>query len=150
MSGRTTTLQEAAHRRRAMRARLRAGATHAEIARELGISRVTVTYYAKRKADEYPEDWPAVAQRIKAGAGWRCERCRHPHDRASGHVLTVHHLDGDKRNCADWNLAALCQRCHLSIQARVRMEQDFFGEILAVSEWFKPHLEGYLRARGNG
>ncbi|GAH88897.1 unnamed protein product, partial [marine sediment metagenome] len=28
-------------------------------------------------------------------------------------MLTVHHLDGNKANCEDWNLAALCQRCHL-------------------------------------
>jgi len=27
-------------------------------------------------------------------------------------VLTIAHLDHDPRNCADENLAALCQRCH--------------------------------------
>jgi hypothetical protein len=62
-------------------------------------------------------------------------------------VLTVHHLDGNPANCADWNLAALCQRCHLKIQGRVRMAQGFFAEILDVAEWFKPHLEGYRRAK---
>ncbi len=96
------------------------------------------------KRNEYPEDWPLIARRIKDRHFWRCERCDHPHDRASGHVLTVHHLDGDKGNSADWNLAALCQRCHLSVQGRVRMEQLFFDQILGISPWFRPHLNGYL------
>lgn len=93
---------------------------------------------------QYPSDWPEIARRIKDNAGWICERCKHPHDTPSGHVLTVHHLDGNKANCADWNLAALCQRCHLKIQGRVKMEQTFMEEILPVSEWFRPHLQGYL------
>lgn len=95
----------------------------------------------------YPADWPAIAKRIKDAAGWQCVRCHHPHDVASRHVLTVHHLDGDPANCADWNLAALCQRCHLRVQARVRMDQLFFPEILPVSDWFRPHLRGYLASR---
>jgi hypothetical protein len=97
--------------------------------------------------NSYPKNWPEIAQRIKAGAGWRCERCRHPHEVETGHVLTVHHLDGDKANCADWNLAALCQRCHLTIQGRVKMDQLFFLEILPVSGWFKPHFAGYLQSK---
>jgi hypothetical protein len=99
------------------------------------------------KTTGYPKDWKEIATRIKADANWKCERCKHPNDRGTGHVLTVHHLDGNKHNCADWNLAALCQRCHLAIQGRVKMDQMFFVEILDVSEWFKPHLTGYLHAK---
>lgn len=95
----------------------------------------------------YPPEWPETATRIKAAAGWICERCKHPNDITTGHVLTVHHLDGNKHNLADWNLAALCQRCHLRIQGRVKMDQMFFAEILDVSEWFKPHLVGYLKSK---
>ena len=62
-------------------------------------------------------------------------------------ILTVHHLDGNKMNCESWNLAALCQKCHLTIQGRVKMDQMFFAELLDVSEWFKPHLEGYYASR---
>lgn len=58
----------------------------------------------------------------------------------------MHHLDGNKANCADWNLAALCQRCHLRIQGRVKMDQGFMEAILPVSEWFRPHLAGYLNS----
>ena len=96
--------------------------------------------------NDYPANWNEIAERIKAKAGGRCERCKHPNDLPSGHVLTVHHLDGNKANCEDWNLAALCQRCHLAIQARVKMDQFFFDEILPVAEWFKPHLAGYLQS----
>lgn len=100
-----------------------------------------------KETGDYPEDWKAIAKRIKDAADWKCVRCKHENDFVSGHVLTVHHLDGDKSNCEDWNLAALCQRCHLSIQGRVKMDQLFFVEILDVSEWFKPHLEGYLNSQ---
>lgn len=94
--------------------------------------------------NDYPDNWKEIADRIKSSAGGRCERCKHDNDLFTGHVLTVHHLDGDKANCEDWNLAALCQRCHLKIQGRVKMDQNFFEAILPVSDWFKPHLEGYL------
>ena len=67
--------------------------------------------------NDYPANWPEIAKRIKDDHNWRCEHCGHIHDQATGHVLTVHHLDGDKSNCSDENLVALCQRCHLHIQA---------------------------------
>lgn len=95
---------------------------------------------------QYPKDWKEIATRIKEKAGWKCERCQHHHCVISGHCLTVHHLDGDKANSEDWNLAALCQRCHLSIQGRVKMDQLFFLGIIEVSDWFKPHYEGYLES----
>jgi transcription elongation factor Elf1 len=95
----------------------------------------------KRKSkSDYPPDWPEIAQRVKEEAGWKCVRCGHVHDVESGHVLTVHHLDMDPQNCAWWNLAALCQKCHLTIQAKVNMEQPW---IFTHSEWFRPYVAGY-------
>ena len=90
---------------------------------------------------EYPSNWPEIAARIKKKCAGKCERCRHPDDTPHGYTFTVHHLDMDKGNCADWNLAGLCQRCHLRIQGRVFMPQTYMFE---HSDWFKPHLEGYL------
>lgn len=55
-------------------------------------------------------------------------------------ILTVHHLDGNKLNCRWWNLAALCQRCHLQIQGKVKMHQTYPWE---HSDWFKPYAAGY-------
>lgn len=55
-------------------------------------------------------------------------------------ILTVHHLDGDKANCRWWNLAALCQRCHLTIQGRVHLARLY---VHPHTEWFKPYAAGY-------
>ncbi len=59
-------------------------------------------------------------------------------------TLTVHHLDGDKSNRALWNLAALCQVCHLQVQGRVCWDQ---GWLLEHSPWMIWHLERYERRR---
>jgi 5-methylcytosine-specific restriction endonuclease McrA len=66
---------------------------------------------------DYPDDWEKIAREIKNRSGWMCEHCGVGHNPAGGYCLTVHHLDGDKSNCAYENLVALCQRCHLHIQA---------------------------------
>lgn len=94
--------------------------------------------------DSYPANWREIADAVKEEAGWRCIRCGHPHDPATGYTLTVHHLDGVKSNCAWHNLAALCQRCHLTIQAKVVMERVWY---LPHSEWIRPYVAGYYAHR---
>lgn len=84
---------------------------------------------------------------LKEKWGWKCERCGKHHDPAHGFTLTVHHLDGDKGNNAEWNLACLCQKCHLSIQGKVFLPQFYMFE---HSGWFKPHVEGYHQAQEAG
>ena len=96
-------------------------------------------------AGAYPEDWPEIAERIKEKAGHRCERC--DHDSTPPYVLTVHHLDNDKGNCQDWNLAALCQRCHLSIQGKVDMFQEW---MFRHSSWMQAHVKGRDKAIAEG
>lgn len=88
----------------------------------------------------YPPEWPAVAWMVKTIAGWRCERCDHPHDPAAGFALTVHHLDGVKTNLEHWNLAPLCQRCHLQVQNRVVFFQDWPFE---HTPWMARHVADY-------
>ena len=68
----------------------------------------------------YPKNWPEIAQAIKHEAGWKCQRCGHPHDPAAGYVLTVHHIDSNKANVDPHNLVALCQRCHMHHVGRLR------------------------------
>lgn len=91
----------------------------------------------------YSKYWPETARAVKVKNGWCCERCGHPDAPKEDYTLTVHHLDGNKGNDADWNLAALCQRCHLTIQGRVFMPQFYMFE---HSEWFKPHVDGYYKS----
>jgi len=92
---------------------------------------------------QYAEDQAAINAAVKAECGGKCERCGHPDDAATGYLFTVHHLDGNKSNNARWNLAGLCQRCHLHIQGKVFLPQFYMFE---HSDWFKPHVEGYYRA----
>lgn len=65
----------------------------------------------------YPSDWSKIRSRILKRADYKCEWCGvqnykdHP-DTGSKVVLTIAHLDHTPENCEDWNLRALCQRCH--------------------------------------
>lgn len=94
-----------------------------------------------RPTGQYPPDWPAVATAVKDEAGWRCVRCGRPHEPAAGYCLTVHHLNGRKDDCAWHNLAALCQRCHLSVQARVDMDRPWV--MTEHTPWFRPYVAGH-------
>ena len=95
--------------------------------------------------NDYPADWKEIAALVKDRSGWKCERCGHDHDPPAGYTLTVHHLDMDPANCAEYNLAALCQRCHLSIQSKVDFEQQY---MFAHTPWMKPHVDGFKAAKG--
>lgn len=64
---------------------------------------------------------------------------------AQWRILTVHHLNGIKHDLRWWNLAALCQRCHLTIQAKVLLERPYDRP---HTEWFKPHAAGYYASEG--
>lgn len=84
---------------------------------------------------------------VEGGGAWLrshlipCDdHCTHDPDVRAHRVLTVHHLDGVKSNLRWWNLAALCQRCHLVIQGRVHLEQAYMHP---HSEWFLPYVAGY-------
>jgi hypothetical protein len=59
---------------------------------------------------------------------------------AQWRILTVHHLNRVKRDCRWWNLAALCQRCHLTIQGKVYLERPWKRN---HSDWFKPYAAGW-------
>ncbi len=102
--------------------------------------------WANRHRGEYPADWAEIATKVKDEEGWKCERCDQPHvnDAKTGHMLTVHHLDGNKSNVERWNLAALCQRCHLRLEIKVNMDQLIFD--FRVRPWFRKHYEGWQRS----
>ena len=101
---------------------------------------------------EYPPDWPEIARRTKELASGCCERCgvRNNEDEPDGTMLTVHHLSGEKWLCEQWNLAALCQQCHLRVQARVVFYRPYFRfdwrtlkHEAVHSEWLARHIKGY-------
>lgn len=85
--------------------------------------------------------------RVEGGAyvraGWLpCDRRCVEHSRYDHRLrtLTVHHMDNDKANLRWWNLAPLCQVCHLQIQAKVAMPATYLHP---HSEWFLPYVAGY-------
>lgn len=90
----------------------------------------------------YPDGWKEFAHRLKEEAGWKCVRCNHPHDPATGHTLTVHHLTMAKDEPFEhwWAFLPLCQRCHLSIQGRVVLDRPWV--MVDHSDWFKPYVAG--------
>lgn len=49
-------------------------------------------------------------------------------DRFTKVVLTVAHLDHDKTNNRFWNLAALCQKCHLGYDLHRHIRKRKYGE----------------------
>jgi hypothetical protein len=58
-------------------------------------------------------------------------------------ILTVHHLrpgHAEKADCRWWNLLALCQRCHLTVQGKVDPQRPWPWE---HSGWFKPYAAGF-------
>jgi len=69
---------------------------------------------------EYADNWKWLSKQIRERAGWKCELCDaengEPHWKTGSKVvLTVHHIDSDKKNNNPLNLLALCQRCHLRL-----------------------------------
>lgn len=126
------------------------------------VVRELADYRCERCGHPYP---PLIADRHPKGEWTPCdERCTHagperiypdaadwspdmpePERQAQWRVLTVHHLNGVKWDCRWWNLAALCQRCHLTIQGKVRLERPYDRP---HTEWFKPHAAGYYASEG--
>lgn len=73
-------------------------------------------------------NWPIIRQRILVRAHGRCELCYsrqyHQHFKLLFKViLTVHHINGNHEDDRPCNLLALCQRCHLRLEAPGRYPQ---------------------------
>ena len=72
----------------------------------------------------YPKDWKQIRARILERDGHKCQFCGaanyEPHPiTGSKVVLTIAHIyNPDPMDCSDGNLAALCQRCHLRLDAK--------------------------------
>lgn len=96
----------------------------------------------RRGTGTYPPGWKEFATQLKVDAGWACVRCHHPHDPSSGHCLTVHHvtMEKDLPFYRWWGFLVLCQRCHLTIQAKVDLSRPWIFE---HSPWFFPFVAGF-------
>lgn len=99
----------------------------------------------KRFLGNYADDGKEKRRAAREAAGNKCIRCGSPS--VPGHILTTHHFDGNKANDAWWNLLALCQVCHLQVQAKVDPEIPWF---LEHAEWMKPYVAGFYAHKYEG
>ena len=80
---------------------------------------------SKEKQKLYPKNWKALSEWVRIRAGNQCEICdaknkeSHPVTKSKV-VLTVHHCDFSPKNNEEYNLIALCQRCHNRLDKRYR------------------------------
>jgi len=59
-------------------------------------------------------------ERVLERDGHRCVICHRsdadlPRSKRYSTNLVVHHVDGDKQNCEDWNLMTLCRSCQAKL-----------------------------------
>ena len=89
---------------------------------------------------QYHPKWKLISYLIRfVRALNKCEWCKaenyKPHPVTGSQViLTVAHIDHDKNNNRFSNLAALCQRCHLTHDARQHADNRKYGR-----EWKGDH-----------
>lgn len=82
----------------------------------------------KARKKLYPANWKQLSSIVKIKAGNKCEVCDAPNGQphpvtGSKVVLTVHHLDFDPTHNEEHNLIALCQRCHIRLDAKYKAWQ---------------------------
>ena len=76
---------------------------------------------------KYPKDWKEVRKRILERDEHKCKFCLaknynyHPIT-GSWTVLTIAHLNHKIEDMRDYNLAALCQRCHNILDMPYRVD----------------------------
>jgi 5-methylcytosine-specific restriction endonuclease McrA len=71
---------------------------------------------------KYPKNWKMIRQEIIWRSNDRCELCNAenymPHWKTNSKVvLTVHHINFNPQDNRMCNLIALCQRCHIKLDA---------------------------------
>ena len=90
---------------------------------------------------DYPHDWKEIRIEILLRANNRCELCNaenyRPHWKTGSKViLTIAHIDQNKKNNKRYNLLALCQRCHLKIDLPYKIKKRSSG-LHDIEEWVK-------------
>lgn len=103
----------------------------------------------------YPKDWPAISKRIRAREGNACKQCGVTNGTQAISVrgkpykivLTVAHLNHDPADCRDENLAALCQPCHLRLDARQHADNAYETRQRKLHEEFQAKLAAWEGAR---
>ena len=94
----------------------------------------------------YHKKWSLISRLIRfQRAGNRCEWCGAvnyaPHPvTGSKVILSVAHLDRDRRHNQFANLAALCQRCHLNYDRRAHIRNRRYGRYYQDEQQYRLDL----------
>jgi len=98
----------------------------------------------------YPPNWKEISDQVKADNDYKCENCKHTRDPIIGRSIGTHHLDRDKSNSERWNLACLCNGCHLVVEQLdievlllIYQSPGIFGDNWP---WLAPHIPGIIEA----
>lgn len=80
--------------------------------------------------NKYPPNWKTeIVPRIKSRDGHKCKFCGIDNyaikPNGTKVILTIAHLDHDaeNHNVSDDRLAALCQKCHLGYDRKMRLDK---------------------------
>lgn len=80
--------------------------------------------------EPYSQEWTEILkQKIRERDNYRCKYCKmteEEHLIVVGRVLTVHHIDYDKKNCMENNLIAACSGCN----ARFNFNREYWKDLL--------------------
>jgi len=61
-------------------------------------------------------------------------KCQYPNcnytDIGEKRRLDVHHIDGNKKNCKEWNLISLCNKHHAMVEDKSKQWLTYFYEII--------------------
>jgi 5-methylcytosine-specific restriction endonuclease McrA len=76
---------------------------------------------------KYSPMWTVIRAKIISRAENRCELCNaenyKPHWKTGSKVvLTIHHINYDTADDSNYNLIALCQRCHNKLDMPLRVK----------------------------
>jgi hypothetical protein len=62
--------------------------------------------------NDYSDDWPIIAERLKRERGFRCQSCGLYIGQGGRYFLHGHHKSGEKNDNSPENLEVLCIGCH--------------------------------------
>lgn len=86
---------------------------------------------------KYPTEWTHhLREKIRNRDNRKCQYQDCSHTDVVGRKLHVHHIDGDKGNCSEYNLISLCSKHHISIEkTNPENWQDYFYKITGDYEY---------------
>ena len=81
-----------------------------------------------------PEFNKILKEKIRRRDGHKCMLCgitEHDHIKETGKVLSIHHIDYDKKNNNEHNLITLCTKCNLKVNKNIEYWIEYFTRAIS-------------------